>query len=79
MKEIFPHITVDSSTQFGKPVIAGTRVPVDLLVGHIAAGDSIEQVAAEYEVTREDVLAALKYASKLIAGETLIYGNAFSH
>lgn len=78
MKEIFPHITVDSSIQFGKPVIAGTRVPVEVLVGHIAAGDSIEQVAAEYDITPEDVRAALKYASKIIASETLIYGSAFS-
>ena len=79
MKEIFPHITVDSNTQFGKPVIMGTRVPVELLVGHIAAGDSFEQVAAEYGVTQEDVRSALKYASKIIADETLIYGSAFSH
>jgi len=78
MKEIFPHITVDCSTQFGKPVIAGTRVPVHVLVGHIAAGDSLERVAAEYGVTQDDVRAALKYASKIIADETLIYGGAFS-
>ncbi len=79
MKEIFPGITADPAVQFGKPVIAGTRVPVDLIVGHLAAGDSIEQVMKEYQLEQADVRAALKYASKIVGEETLIFGNAFSH
>jgi len=72
MKEIFPHIAVDAGVQFGKPVIAGTRVPVEVIVGHIAAGMDIATVAGEYRITREDVLAALKYASKLLAEEAVM-------
>ncbi len=60
MKELYPRITVDSALQFGKPVIAGTRVPVEVVVGHIAAGDPIDKVVKEYRITREDVLAALQ-------------------
>lgn len=79
MKEIFNKITSDPAVQFGKPVIVGTRVPVDIIVGHIAAGNTPEQVAADYGLKLGDVRAALKYASKIIGEETLILQNAFSH
>lgn len=71
MKEIFPQVTVDEKVQFGKPVIAGTRVPVEIVVSHIAVGDAIETVMKEYGLTKEQVLAALKYAAKLV-GEELV-------
>jgi len=57
--EIAPRITVDEKVRFGKPVIAGTRVPVDLIVGKLAGGMTVEQVMEEYALVREDVLAAL--------------------
>jgi uncharacterized protein (DUF433 family) len=79
MKEFFPHITIDPNTQFGKPIITGTRVPVEIIIGHIAAGETIQAVAAEYGISEQDVQAALKYASKIIGEETLIYNSAFSH
>lgn len=64
MTEIAPRIIVDETVRFGKPVIAGTRVPVDLVVGKLAAGLTIEQVMEEYELSREDVLGALSYATR---------------
>ncbi len=72
MKELFPDITVDAGVQFGKPIIQGTRVPVAVVVGHIAAGDQIEEVMKEYRLTKKQVLAALKYASKIVAEETVM-------
>jgi len=39
MTEIAPRIVVDEKVRFGKPVIAGTRVPVDLVVGKVARND----------------------------------------
>lgn len=69
MTEIEPRIVVDEDIRFGKPVIAGTRVPVDLVVGKLAAGMTIEQVMKEYELCREDVLAALSYAARAISDE----------
>ncbi len=79
MKEIFPRITVNPGVQFGKPVIAGTRVPVDVVVGHFAAGETMEQIADEYNITKDDAKAALLYASKIVGEESLIYNNAFPH
>ena len=71
MKEIAPRITVDHTTRFGRPVIKGTRVPVDLVVGKMAAGLSTEEVCGEYGITREDVLAALAYAARAVADEQI--------
>lgn len=72
MKELYPRIAVDATIQFGKPVIAGTRVPVEVVVGHMAMGETIENIMKEYRLTREDVLAALQYASKIIAQEIVM-------
>ena len=69
MTEIAPRIVVDERVRFGKPVIEGTRVPVDVVVGKVAAGMTVEEVSREYGLTREDVLAALSYAAKTVAEE----------
>ena len=71
MVEIAPRIVVDKDVRFGKPVILGTRVPVDLVVGKVAGGMTTEQVADEYGLTKEDVLAALAYAAHAVAEEQI--------
>ncbi len=67
MVEIAPRIVVDETIRSGKPVIQGTRVPVDLVLGKLAGGMTIDEVMAEYELAREDILAALAYAARSIA------------
>lgn len=67
------NITVDPNVRFGKPVIEGTRVPVDLVVGKIAGGMEIEKVMEEYNLTKKQVQAALKYAADLVAQEEVAY------
>lgn len=71
MKVIAPRIAVDPEVRFRKPVIAGTRVPVSVVVGAIAAGDSWEEIEREYSITEEDVRAALAYAAKRVEEETV--------
>ena len=61
--EIAPRIVVDKAVRFGKPVIKGTRVDVQTIIGHLAAGTTMEEVMKEYGLSREDVLAALAYTS----------------
>lgn len=75
MAEIANRITVDPTIKGGKPVITGTRVPVEVILGHLAAGESVETVASEYGITREDVLAALAYAAELAAHEEVRIGR----
>jgi uncharacterized protein (DUF433 family) len=67
MRSIAPRITVDETVRFGRPVIEGTRVPVELVVGKLAGGMGIDEICREYELTHEDVLAALGYAASVLA------------
>jgi uncharacterized protein (DUF433 family) len=69
--EIAPRISVDEKIRFGKPVISGTRIPIDLIIGKLAGGMTYEEVMAEYEITREDILAVLNYAAKTISCEEI--------
>ena len=69
--EIASRISVDEKVRFGKPVITGTRIPVDLILGKLAGGMSYEEVMAEYEITRKDILAVLDYASKTLSSEEI--------
>ena len=69
MKEIAPRIAVDPNVRFGKPVILGTRIAVGTILGHLAAGNTPEELAAEYDISREDVLACVAYAALLVEEE----------
>jgi len=60
----------------GKPVIRGTRIPVELIVRKIGEGASIEDLLDGYpNLTRESVQAALVYAADIIGNENIIYLN----
>jgi uncharacterized protein (DUF433 family) len=65
--EIAPHINVDPDIHHGKPVITGTRMPVSLVVGSLASGMSMGEVIQEYDLTAEQIQAALAYAANLVA------------
>lgn len=69
--ELAPGIVADPRVRFGKAVIRGTRVPVSLVLGKLAGGMSAKDVAAEYDLTLEDVQAALRYAARVIADEEI--------
>jgi uncharacterized protein (DUF433 family) len=51
-------IAIDPEIDHGKPVIKGTRVPVDIILGSLAGGMETQEVANEYGLEREDVLVA---------------------
>jgi uncharacterized protein (DUF433 family) len=57
-------VLIDPRIQHGKPLIRGTRVPIVRLIGGLAGGMSVDDVCREYDVTPEDVRAALAYASR---------------
>ena len=63
-------IVIDPEIQHGKPVIRGTRVPITRIIGGLAGGMAKEEIMREYEVTEEDIKAALSYS----AGKESIYG-----
>lgn len=60
-------ITIDASICHGKPCIRGLRYPVENILEWLSAGMSIEVILADYEdLEREDVMAALAFASDTI-------------
>lgn len=57
----------------GKPVIKGTRISVELILGWLANGWTFEQVLESYpNITREDILAALAFAAERMQEEDYI-------
>lgn len=57
----------------GKPVISGTRLSVQFIVGLLAKGVTHEDILNEYPyITEEDIRACLSYASQLLDISTLI-------
>lgn len=70
--EIAPGIVVDEKVRFGKPVVKGTRVPIDLILGKLAGGMTYDEIMPEYDLKKEDILAVLDYAAKQLSGEEVI-------
>jgi uncharacterized protein (DUF433 family) len=66
-----PGIIVDEKICVGGPVLKGTPIPVDLILGKLAGGMNYEEVIQEYDITREHIPAALRYAAKTISDEEI--------
>ncbi|HLC29839.1 MAG TPA: DUF433 domain-containing protein [Dehalococcoidia bacterium] len=62
-------ITNDPGIMGGKPVVRGTRVPVQVIIGSLAGGMGVEEICREYGVAQEDIQAALAYAAEVLADE----------
>ena len=66
-------IEVNPAVLVGQPIIKGTRISVELILDRLADGWSMEDVLASYpHINREDVLAALSFASELFKEETFV-------
>lgn len=67
-RRLYPGIESDPEILYGKPVIQGTRLSVELILQNLAAGDSFEDLLDDYPaLRREDILAAIGYAAHLAA------------
>ena len=62
-------ILIDPTICHGQPVIRGTRTPVAIVVGSLAGGMTNEQVQREYDLSAEDIRAALAYAAERVEDE----------
>jgi len=63
-------IVFDPAIHHGRPVIRGTRVPVTTVVGSLAGGMSFEETQREYDLSAEDIRAALKFVAELAEQES---------
>jgi uncharacterized protein (DUF433 family) len=62
-----PMVISDPTVMMGKPVIAGTRITVDLILEKMASGETIEQIVqAHPRLTREGVLKGLDFARRVV-------------
>ena len=65
-------IVSDPSVMMGKPVVAGTRITVELILEKLAAGETIEQILdAHPRLTREAVWAALAFAKEALRADVV--------
>jgi uncharacterized protein (DUF433 family) len=65
-------INSDPSVLMGKPVIAGTRITVELVLEKLAAGETVEQIReAHPRLTREAIKAALAFAAEALRADAV--------
>jgi uncharacterized protein (DUF433 family) len=65
-------IVSDPNIMMGKPVVKGTRVTVELILEKLGAGETIEQVlAAHPRLTRDGVLAALRFGAEVLHADVV--------
>jgi uncharacterized protein (DUF433 family) len=59
-------VVIDSEIHHGRPVIRGTRLPVTIVLGSLADGMSFAEVEREYDITADDIRAALRFVMELV-------------
>jgi uncharacterized protein (DUF433 family) len=60
-------VTTDPEIMSGKPVFAGTRVPVETLIGYILDGNTLNEFLEDFPtVKREDAISVLEYANESV-------------
>lgn len=63
-QRLLERITIDPRVMVGKPVVRGTRLTVQFILGLLAAGETIDGILAEYTgLERDDVFACLVFAT----------------
>jgi uncharacterized protein (DUF433 family) len=65
-------IVSDPNILRGKPVVAGTRISVEMIMDLLIAGMSVEEILSEYShLTKESVLDAITFAENAVTKETI--------
>ena len=69
-KKLLDRIERNPKVMMGKPVIKGTRIPVELILRKLSEGATLEELLGAYpHLSREDIQAALAYAAEALALE----------
>ena len=64
-------IIINKNIRHGKPIIKGTRITVEEVLGALAGGMGYEEITKEYGITRQGILAAIRYAAAWFQGEEI--------
>jgi uncharacterized protein (DUF433 family) len=71
---ITERIEINPKVMMGKPVIGGTRIPVELILQKISEGATEADLLEAYpKLTREDIQAAIRYAADTLAHEEIVF------
>jgi uncharacterized protein (DUF433 family) len=69
-------ITTDPKIMFGKPVIQGTRITVELILRKIAAGMTEQEIIAHHpQLAADDIRAAAAFAAEHLASEDIVLAS----
>lgn len=67
---LLKRIEINPKIMLGKPVIKGTRIPVEIILRKLSQNISIDKILQEYpRLTRKDIQATLEYAAESVHGE----------
>ena len=73
LDDLLKRIAIDPKVMVGKPVIAGTRVPVDMILRQLAQGMKFEQILTNYpHIIEDDIRACLLFASNAVASPSFM-------
>lgn len=71
--KLLERIVINPKVMVGKPVIRGTRLTVQYILGLLAHGATADEILQEYEgLTREDILACLLFATEALESTTFV-------
>lgn len=71
--KLLERITFNPNVMVGKPVISGTRLTVQFILGLLAHGASVEEILEEYKgLTRDDIRACLLFATETLEDTTFV-------
>ncbi len=77
LENLLERIEINPDVMLGKPVIKGTRIPVELLIRKLSEGATENDLLDGYpRLTKSDIQAALAYAANALAHETIILQTA---
>jgi len=73
---VHARIEINPQIMFGKPVIRGTRITVELILRKLAGGMTVEQIITDHpHLSAEDIYAAAAFAADHLAQEEIIFAS----
>ena len=76
-QDLLSRITINPNICHGKPTVRGTRIMVESILEYLAGGDSVDTVLDSFPgLEREDVLAAIGYANRIIQFKGTVFKAA---
>ncbi|MFW6196757.1 MAG: DUF433 domain-containing protein [Thermoplasmatota archaeon] len=64
-------IVIDEDVRHGKPVIEGTRITVDEVLGMLESSMTFQEIEEEFGLTEKEIRAVIRYVAGVVRGETV--------